>query len=884
LSQQIAELYAKITADASGFKKELTDSEKLAQAWSAEMTKQGHAYSAVQKQKETALAEMRRAEEEAANTARKSAEEQIRKAKEVADAEKREANESAEARKNSILAIRAAADLARMALEGLKKSYDFAKAGAQTEFAALKFDRLAATIGTTGDALKDKLMVATKGTMSEMQVMASATDLVSLGLVKTEADTIRLSSVVAGLGMDMNQLVLALSNQTTMRFDQLGVAGVGFDEKVKALEATGMSAQDAFTEAFLQQAEEQLLKVGNAADTSLGQFLRFEAAGSELKATFQKLAAVVLLPALPGLTEDLKAATWQAENFGAIASEMWRIWEDGNKVGGLFGLIQLANNQALAEGNIKIQQFTEGLDSSGVSYRAMAEAAENGIEPIESSAGAMDDGGKAAEAFSAAAENFIGTLGQIGGPLQDYNDGLTDVNQNFTDSGFVSDLYKQRLDELLQTYRNGTLSQQEYMAGVKELQTGYQDGTFAAQEQQKAVDDLAAEYEAAKNKIVLSIVEMKLAQDGWSEAELSAYLNVGQKLGVFTEDQVNAAAAAVATADQIVAGYAGIESTASAASDATQAVLDTATQAGDGLTAAGAGAEVMAEGVATVVEAAADGVEPVMHIGERAEDAAENFGKMATSAEKLGNSISKSLTPAIAGLKSSLLSLPPEIFVDIYIRTHGGGGGNLPGGIGNGGAVGLINQGVPESVAQYLTGGGSSNSWTGGPLNMAGGTFVGDGPGGMITPYTEYISNGYVYSAKETRALLAAGMIKNPHHAMFGGEIESPKVIGGWTNPTPPRAGGDDRGGNNNGNGSTTSGNVEQEQDAFVQSVAGQVTATIQSAAQASNAAEWAQVSEQSQLVELQTEANQLLRELINQTPSGADNARANKFLQSLNS
>jgi hypothetical protein len=34
----------------------------------------------------------------------------------------------------------------------------------------------------------------------------------------------------------------------------------------------------------------------------------------------------------------------------------------------------------------------------------------------------------------------------------------------------------------------------------------------------------------------------------------------------------------------------------------------------------------------------------------------------------------------------------------------------------------------------------------------------------------------------------------------------------------------------------------------------------------------------------LQTEANQLLRELINQTPSGTDNARANKFLQSLNS
>ena len=76
----------------------------------------------------------------------------------------------------------------------------------------------------------------------------------------------------------MNQLVLTLTNQTTMRFDALGISVDGFQEKVKALEAAGMSANDAFKEAFLQQAEEQITKVGNAADSAVGAFQKMEAA------------------------------------------------------------------------------------------------------------------------------------------------------------------------------------------------------------------------------------------------------------------------------------------------------------------------------------------------------------------------------------------------------------------------------------------------------------------------------------------------------------------------------------------------------------------------------------------------------------------------------
>lgn len=198
--------------------------------------------------------------------------------------------------KMSLTDLKSAIDLTSQVLQKLKQGYDFAKEGAQLEFTAVKFDRLARSVDTTGDALLGKMREATRGTLSDMEAMAAATDILSLGLAQTEEQAIRLAAVQSGLAMDTNQMVLALTNQTTMRFDQLGLSVVGFDEKVKQLKESGMSAQEAFTEAFLQQAEAQLLKVGHAADETAGTFMRFEAGVKNLGDTMKKAAATGLEP------------------------------------------------------------------------------------------------------------------------------------------------------------------------------------------------------------------------------------------------------------------------------------------------------------------------------------------------------------------------------------------------------------------------------------------------------------------------------------------------------------------------------------------------------------------------------------------------------------
>src|SRR5574343_298752 len=148
-----------------------------------------------------------------------------------------------------ITGLNQAWEIALKAAEAIGVLYDITREGAAMEFATTRFGNLAESIGTTANVLLVDLRTATRGTISDMELVASASQLMQLGLADNHDEVVRLARVAGALGMNMNQLVLALANKTTMRFDQLGISVVGFDDKVKALEKTGLSAEEAFGEA-----------------------------------------------------------------------------------------------------------------------------------------------------------------------------------------------------------------------------------------------------------------------------------------------------------------------------------------------------------------------------------------------------------------------------------------------------------------------------------------------------------------------------------------------------------------------------------------------------------------------------------------------------------
>lgn len=200
----------------------------------------------------------------------------------------------------------------------IKQAFDLAKEGAQILATEQRFDRLAQSIGTTSDALKRDLRTATRGLIDDVTLLDSSTRLMALGLARSHDEAVRLANISGQLGMDMNQLTLTLTNMSTMRFDALGVSIEGFKDKVKALEDAGLSAEDAFRKAFIEQAEAQLDKVGSIADTAAGAFERLSAATATMSGEGKKLLVEVFGP----MADQVADVLWESINFNDAIERM----------------------------------------------------------------------------------------------------------------------------------------------------------------------------------------------------------------------------------------------------------------------------------------------------------------------------------------------------------------------------------------------------------------------------------------------------------------------------------------------------------------------------------------------------------------------------------
>jgi hypothetical protein len=213
-----------------------------------------------------------------------------------------------------------------VAAVGFQQFYKFSEQGAQIQATKKRFDNLSVSIGTTGDVLTKDLRSATRGLYSDMQNIELANNLVGLGFARTKDEAVRLAKVSSGLGMDMNQLALTLANKTTMRFDQLGVRLEGFKERMADLQKSGLSKDDAFQEAFIQQAEAQLKLVGNTADTAAGSFMQAKSAWQNMIDAFRQSqggAMTGINKSSANLFQNIADAQ-QAKNAGTVRYNDWK--------------------------------------------------------------------------------------------------------------------------------------------------------------------------------------------------------------------------------------------------------------------------------------------------------------------------------------------------------------------------------------------------------------------------------------------------------------------------------------------------------------------------------------------------------------------------------
>lgn len=238
----------------------------------------------------------------------------------------------------------------------LKKALDFSEAGAQLEYIETKFGNLSGAIGTTADVLLNDLQKATRGTRSEMELMESASAFMSLGLTKNREDVVRLTNVAGAMNMNMSQLVLTLTNMSTMRLDQLGLSVDSVTSKFEALKETGMGEQEAWFEAVVAAGEEVIQIQGHVADTNAGAWAQMKAAEKDFFDSV-KTDAAGLMSWWPGFwTNVYKSMT-----------------PDKDPVYTLTGTMEILNDY-VNSGRITMDQYNEALGYVNNQMMTSAEA------------------------------------------------------------------------------------------------------------------------------------------------------------------------------------------------------------------------------------------------------------------------------------------------------------------------------------------------------------------------------------------------------------------------------------------------------------------------------------------------------------------------------
>ena len=423
-----------------------------------------------------------------------------------------------------------------LALAGVQRAaqaaWDFLGDGAALELANSRFENLAASIGTTAAALKGDMAEATGGMMSNAQMVASASDIISLGLADTSDGVVRLSSLVGKLGWDMNVLTLTMANDSMLRLDSLGLSMTDVKERMQALRAEGMEMTDAFDLAVIEAGEAKVKLLGDAAETSAGKMQRAEVAIANYTDSL-KLQAVQLAENI-GLIDALATKASQMNLFieasdkleealsaGAIDQGEWGRYNDMIRRGGIEDIEKV------------IHDLDRALRANGVSWKSWATATSINMRESENLQRALEplpplliDLVRAAESADAAMLNSAAAWREARDAAAEFNDKSAEMETNMEKLGNLAmrnqgEHARQAAEEMAQAYEDAALRMGQAFSAALQPEGGFDFGDTGA----------------------MSDAAWSMAQAfGLTVEEMG---NVGIALGEITPEMADAAAKAV---------------------------------------------------------------------------------------------------------------------------------------------------------------------------------------------------------------------------------------------------------------------------------------------------------------------------------------------------
>jgi hypothetical protein len=221
----------------------------------------------------------------------------------------------------STSAMEGAVNLAGTALKGFatvetaKAVWELGKFGAESKRTEDAFVNISG--GATAAAANLQAMrQATRGAMSETEAMANASQLLQMGLASNAEELGTLTEMATRLGgamgMDasqaMDDFAALLANKSLPRLDQFGMSSGAVRERFNELKET-MGDDEAFKLAVMEQGEEAMARLGEAAEDDQLAFERLSASIRDFKTLIAQELAPATSEAAGGMSEALGTMT-----------------------------------------------------------------------------------------------------------------------------------------------------------------------------------------------------------------------------------------------------------------------------------------------------------------------------------------------------------------------------------------------------------------------------------------------------------------------------------------------------------------------------------------------------------------------------------------------
>lgn len=217
---------------------------------------------------------------------------------------------------------------ARVALENLgtaaRAAWDALNEGAALELTERRFESLAANIGVTAAALDSQMAAASQGMMSHAERMATAGDIIQLGLADSSNEVTRLSVLIDQLGWSAAGLANTLEDDSTDGLNALGLSFDAVSAKMEVYEARGVAASEAFDLAVIEAGEDQLAALGDATETTAGKIAQLTSKWEDLSNGFKAGFAEGVADDLEIIIDTLDELDIKAEDVGSAL---------GNRIG-----------------------------------------------------------------------------------------------------------------------------------------------------------------------------------------------------------------------------------------------------------------------------------------------------------------------------------------------------------------------------------------------------------------------------------------------------------------------------------------------------------------------------------------------------------------------